>query len=324
MMLANGDAMNGLDRRSFLIEAGRVAAGAVLLSRMTPAAAPDRKLKYALSPGSIGVSVSQPEAIDIAAKHGFEAVEANGGYLSSLADAQLGDLLARMTSKGIVWAIAGLPVDFRQDEAKFNDGMEALRKVAPVLQKAGVTRVTTWVMPCHRQLTYLENFKLHASRLRAAARVLADHGLRFGLEYVGTQSLRNSQKFPFQHTMAETRELIDAIGTGNVGFVLDSWHWWNAGETAADILALKNEDIVSVDLNDAPAGIPREQQIDGQRELPGATGVIPVASFVDALLKVGYDGPVRAEPFNKPLNEMDNDAACAATITALKKVLERV
>ena len=52
MMLANGDAMNGLDRRSFLIEAGRVAAGAVLLSRMTPAAAPDRKLKYALSPSS--------------------------------------------------------------------------------------------------------------------------------------------------------------------------------------------------------------------------------------------------------------------------------
>jgi sugar phosphate isomerase/epimerase len=160
--------------------------------------------------------------------------------------------------------------------------------------------------------------------LRAAARILADCGHRFGLEYVGTQTLRNSQKFPFLHTMAETRELIEAIGTGNVGFVLDSWHWWNAAETAADILALKNEEIVSVDLNDAPAGVPREQQIDGQRELPAATGVIPVGAFLDALLKVGFDGPMRAEPFNKALNAMDDDAACAATIAALKRALDKV
>jgi len=316
--------MKGISRRDFLSGAGCGTAAAILCSRGRSAAAAERKLKLALSPGSIGVSVSQMDAIDLAQKHGFEAVEANGGYLVSLPDAQLQDLVGQLKSKGIAWSAAGLPVDFRQDEAKFNDGMEALRKMAPVLQKAGVTRVTTWVMPCHRQLTYLENFKLHATRLRAAARVLADHGQRFGLEYVGTQSLRNSQKFPFLHTMAETRELIDAIGTGNVGFVLDSWHWWNAGETADDILAVKNQDIVSVDLNDAPAGIPREQQIDGQRELPAATGVIPVASFLNALLKVGYDGPVRAEPFNKALNEMDNDAACIATIAALKKACEKV
>ncbi len=295
-----------------------------MLCRMPPAVAAQRKFKFALSPGSIGVSASQPEAIDLAARHGFEAVEANGGFLASLSEAQLQALLRQMKSKGIVWSSAGLPVDFRQDEAKFNEGIETLRKIAPALQKAGVTRVTTWVMPCHRQLTYLENFKLHSSRLQAAARILADHGHRLGLEYVGTQSLRNSQKFPFLHTMAESRELIDAIGTGNVGLVLDSWHWWNAGETAADILALKNEEIVSVDLNDAPAGIPKEQQIDGQRELPAATGVIPVGAFLDALLKVGFDGPMRAEPFNKALNALDNDAACGVTITALKTALEKV
>ncbi len=316
--------MSGLDRRNFLVGASRWAAGVALLSRMPLATAAQRKLKFALAPGSIGVSASQVEAIDLAAKHGFEAVGANGGFLASLSEAQLQDLLNQMKTKGIVWATAGLPVDFRQDEAKFTEGIETLRKVAPALQKAAVTRVSTWVMPCHRQLTYLENFKLHTSRLRAVARILADHGHRLGLEYVGTQSLRNSQKFPFLHTMAESRELIEAIGTGNVGLVLDSWHWWNAGETAADILALKNEDIVSVDLNDAPAGIPKEQQVDGQRELPAATGVIPVGAFLDALLKVGYDGPMRAEPFNKTLNALDNDAACAVTITALKTALEKV
>jgi len=40
------------------------------------------------------------------------------------------------------------------------------------------------------------------------------------------------------------------------------------------LLALKNQEVVSVDLNDAPAGITQEQQQDNQRELPAATGVI--------------------------------------------------
>jgi sugar phosphate isomerase/epimerase len=143
--------------------------------------------------------------------------------------------------------------------------------------------------------------------------------LRFGLEYVGTKSLWTSQRHPFVHTMAETKELIAEIGKSNVGFVMDSWHWWTAGETAADILTLTNKDIVSADLNDAPMGIPRDEQIDGKRELPMATGVIDVGAFLNALNELGYDGPVRAEPFNAALRQMPDDEACAATIEAMKK-----
>jgi sugar phosphate isomerase/epimerase len=119
--------------------------------------------------------------------------------------------------------------------------------------------------------------------------------------------------------MAETKELIAEIGTGNVGFVLDSWHWWTAGDTEADILSLQNQQVVAVDLNDAPAGIPKDQQIDGRRELPAASGVIDLGIFLNALNRIGYDGPVRAEPFNKALNDLDNEEACAATAGALKK-----
>ncbi len=316
--------MSETTRRDFVCTASAAAAGAALSSRLSMVTAAERKLKLCLSPGAIGVNASQAEAINLAVKYGFEAVDPNAGYLASLSQGQLQELLAGMKSKGISWGAAGLPVDFRQDEAKFNEGMAALEKIAPVLQKAGVTRVTTWIMPCSKQLTYRQNFELHVVRLRAAARVLADHGQRLGLEYVGTQSLRDSQKYPFLHTMAETRELIGEIGTGNVGLALDSWHWWTAGDGQADILALKNEDIVLVDLDDAPAGIAREQQIDSQRELPAATGVIDVGQFLGAVLMVGYDGPMRAEPFNKALNDMDNDAACSATIAALKKALAKV
>ena len=100
---------------------------------------------------------------------------------------------------------------------------------------------------------------------------------------------------------------------------MDSWHWWTAGDTEADILSLDPVQVVAVDLNDAPAGIPREEQIDGRRELPMATGVIDVKVFLNALNRIGYRGPVRAEPFNQALNSLDNEAACAATIVALRK-----
>ena len=45
-------------------------------------------------------------------------------------------------------------------------------------------------------------------------------------------------RFPFVHTMAEMKELIAEIGRDNVGLVLDSWHWYTAGETDADMKAL--------------------------------------------------------------------------------------
>jgi sugar phosphate isomerase/epimerase len=101
--------------------------------------------------------------------------------------------------------------------------------------------------------------------------------------------------------------------------VVDSWHWYTARDTEAELLALSAHDVVSADLNDAPAGLPIEQQIDNRRELPSATGVIDLKAFLNALVKIGYDGPVRAEPFNQALNELDNEAACAATIGAMKK-----
>ena len=58
------------------------------------------------------------------------------------------------------------------------------------------------------------------------------------------------------------------------------------------------------------AGFDDRAQQDGRRELPSATGVIDVKAFLNALVKIGYDGPVRAEPFNKKLNAMPPDDAC--------------
>jgi sugar phosphate isomerase/epimerase len=274
-----------------------------------------------LSCSALGIKATQREAIDLAAGNGFDAVDADGKYLNTLGESALGDLAGYMREKKIVWAMAGLPVEFRREEAVFSSGMAAFPAYARGLQRAGVRKVTTYVLPRSDTLTYLANFKLHATRLRSIAGVLGDSEIRFGIEYVAPKTLWTTGRYPFVHTMAEMRELIAEINRPNVGLVLDSWHWYHAGDTAADIAALPADAVVSVDLNDAPLGVPKDQMVDNHRELPGATGVIDIRAFLSALESIGFHGPVRAEPFNEAVRQMPPAVAAAAAAAALRKAL---
>jgi sugar phosphate isomerase/epimerase len=300
-----------MDRRTFL----------ALAALATRVHATVRGMQMHLSCGALGINATQREAIDLAAANGFDAVDADGKYLNTLSNAELSDLAQYRKERKIAWAMAGLPVEFRRDEAAFSAGMAQFPAYARGLQRAGVEKVTTWVMPRSDSLTYLANFKLHATRLREIARVLGDANIRFGIEYVAPKTLWTTGRYPFVHTMAEMRELIAEIGRPNVAMVLDSWHWYHAGDTAADIAALPSDAIVSVDLNDAPTGVPKDQMVDGKRELPAATGVIDVKSFLAALESIGFHGPVRAEPFNEAVRKMPPAQAAAAASAALRKAL---
>ena len=313
--------MHKPNRRQFIHQATIASLGGVaFFAGLSDAAeVKQRKMTIDLVCGNIGVSANQREAIELAARHGFESVGADGAFLASLSDDQVSELKSFMKAKGIVFGAAGLPVEFRRDDDRFREGLKDLPKFAAGLQRAGVDRVTTWLMPCHDTLPYLQNFRQHVTRLGNVARTLKEHHVRLGLEYVGPKTSWASRRYTFIHTLAELKELIAEINTGNVGFVLDSWHWWHAGDTVADLLALQGSEVIAVDLNDAPAAVPKEQQSDGRRELPCATGVIDAGAFLKALNEIGYDGPVRAEPFNQAVNRMPKEEACAVVAVALKK-----
>ena len=229
-----------------------------------------------------------------------------------------------MKAKKLVWAAEGLPVEFRGGDKAFQDSIKRLPDFAKGLKRAGVTRVGTWLSPSHNTLTYLANFRQHARRLREVAKILGDYGLRLGLEYVGPKTSWSKGRFPFIHTMAEMKDLIAEIGCDNVGFMLDSWHWYTAHETPADILSLRAADVVCCHLNDAPKGIPVDQQVDSRRDLPAATGVIDLAGFLQSLAKIGYDGPIVAEPFRPDLSAMPRDQALEMVAAAMKKAFALV
>ncbi len=312
---------NEITRRQFL-SAG---AAASLAAQPTPgrleasAEIPKRRFYAILSLGRLGFHASFPESLELAVKHGFEGLDPDPKYFASLGEEGLKPLLDDLQAKNLKFGAAGLPVEFRQDEATFNDGLKKLPAAADLLMRAGVRRVSTWVPPCSNDLTYLQNFRQHACRLRQCAQVLADRGQKLGLEYVAPRTIWRSQRHPFLHTLSEMKELIVAIGTDNLGIQLDSWHWFNAQETGKDLLTLRGSEVLTVDLNDAPVGLTLDQYQDDHRELPVATGVIPVKEFLGALVEIGYDGPIQAEPFNAALRAMPIDRACSSTSEAMKK-----
>ncbi|MBI5084603.1 MAG: sugar phosphate isomerase/epimerase [Acidobacteria bacterium] len=269
--------------------------------------------------GAIGVKARVPEALAYAARYGFQSISADSAWLASQPQSGLASFLDEMKAKGIVWGSAGLPMDFRGTEDLFRKGMAELPERAAALKRAGATRVSTWLSPAHDSLTYIENFKQHARRLREIAALLGDHGCRLGLEYVGPRTSWTTRRYAFVHSMREMRELIAEIGKPNVGFLIDSWHWYTSGETVADLQTLKPSDIVSMDLNDAPAGLALDQQKDNQREIPCATGVIPLSDFLNTLNNIGCDAPVRCEPFNAPLRAMAPEQALETVAAAMKK-----
>jgi sugar phosphate isomerase/epimerase len=170
-----------------------------------------RRFTLCLSPGSIGVRADQRETLRLARVHGFESIEAFGVYLAGLSEGALMELQGELRSTGLVFGMAGLPVDFRGEEGKFREDLAGLDRVAAGLARAGVNRVGTWLSPSHPNLTYLQNLRRHATRLREIAKVLGNHGARLGLEYVGPRTSLNSRRYPFVHTLAETRDLIAAI-----------------------------------------------------------------------------------------------------------------
>jgi len=278
----------------------------------------------ALVCGAIGVRADQRQALEYAAKYGFRAVEPQVGFLQGLSDEELAALREEMQAKGVIWSAAGLPVEFRGDLNAFTRSLKALPSFAAALSRAGVDRVGTWISPAHKTLTYRANFRLHAVRLRAVADILDDHGVRLSLEYVGPKTSWSAGRFPFIHTLEEMKELIAEIGHPCVGYTLDSWHWYTAGESAEDIKTLRGGDVLIVHLNDAPAGVPVDQQIDGVRDLPAATGVIDLKTFLGTLAEIGFQGPVYVEPFKRWPAELDPEEAVRQTAEALRRALALV
>src|SRR5664279_1708352 len=277
-----------------------------------------------LNPSHVGITVSFREGLALAERHGF------GGY-----DAQLATLHDEVSAHGApavrdlycqhglrmgAWNLPFMP--YRVTEAEWRDW---LGKLPPLLASAhalGAVRAGMWIFPGSDERSYDDNFTFHVARFRPVAQLLAEHGIRLGLEFIGPETTLRSFKHPFVRSVASILQLARAIGP-NCGLLIDAWHWHCAGGTREDLRGLTRELLVHVHVDDAPAGVPRAELIDNRRKLPCTTGVIDIDGFMQALANAGYDGPVTAEPFDSELSALPAEEAAARTAKTTRAAVAR-
>ncbi len=272
-----------------------------------------------LGPGNIGIrGLTLEQAIDLIKQSGFQGLGFDIREAAALADAHgVAYVKDLFSTANVIPGQWGTPVNWRGDDAQFKADLAELPKLAALGRELGCTRTATFMGPSSDEREYAENFAWHVARYRPIAEILKAEGCRFGVEFIGPKTSRARRKYEFIYTLEGLMELAHAIGTGNVGLLLDAWHLYTSGGSVDDLDKITNQDVVVVHVNDAPAGIARDDQIDNVRALPMETGVIDLPGFMGKLKKMGYDGPVMPEPFSKQLNEIGAaDPLAAAKIAA--------
>jgi sugar phosphate isomerase/epimerase len=258
-----------------------------------------------IGPDQLGIrGLSLSDAIALARAAGFAGLSFDSRAAARAADERgLDTVQDQFAQAGVRPALWNLPVAWRDDD-QWQADLRELPRLAATVRALGATRTATYMPSGSDERSFQENFDWHVARLRPIAEVLRDEGCQFGIEFIGPKTYRAAFRHEFIHTLDGVMELVAAIGTGNVGVMLDSWHLYTSGGTLADLERLTNHDVVVVHVNDAPAGIARDEQIDTVRTLPMETGVIDLVGFMRALREMGYDGPVMPEPFSQRINDL--------------------
>jgi sugar phosphate isomerase/epimerase len=271
-----------------------------------------------LSPRAIGIrgtrELSLPEAIELAGKTGFQGIDFSILEAADLVDEHGIDYVGNLfDSAGVLPGLWGLPVAWRRDD-QWQQELEQLPRLAALGRDLGCTRTSTVCGCSSDEREYAENFTWHVERIRPIAEVLKEYDCRLGMEFIGPKTSRTRRKYEFIYTLEGLMELATAIGTGNVGLLLDAWHLYTSGGSVDDLDKITAQDVVTVHVNDAPAGVDREEQIDNVRALPMETGVIDLPGFMRKLDGMDYDGPVTPEPFSQRVNAIEDPLEAAQLV----------
>jgi len=265
------------------------------------------------------------ELAPLCRKYGIQALRVPEPVLED--DAAAREAAAVMADNGLVWGLLPMPIDFYHwdvsDEA-FAQGLKTLAARAEAAEKLGVKHAYNHVWSTAPR-AFDENFAWHAERIKAVSTVLNDHGVRYGLEFLGPHELRTWQKYEFVHSLAGVLALADAAG-GLAGIAFDTFHWYCSNNACMDDLAwmaAHTDRLVALHLNDAVPGLRYDEQKDMQRRLPMETGLINSRDIFARLNAVPNDALYMIEPF-EPGRTLFNAMGAEDAVRTAAEIFARV
>lgn len=267
------------------------------------------------------------KTINLAKSTGYDAVEVWIETMAQLSQEKTVGYVRSLFAEAKIIPAGWQIVDaWRGKEDEYQRLLEMLPLWAKTGRDLDCKRAFIWVPNCSDEMDYQENLQWHGKRLRPIVSILKDYGVKFGIEWQGPKTLRIGHKYKFIHDMKGILQLIEEIDEENVGLLLDSFHWYTSYGTLDEIRSLKGKtEVVYVHINDAPKGIPVDEQVDNQREIPGTTGVIDLVGFLKSLKEIGYNGPVEPTAVgSKVLENKSLEEAARINCEALERLFQRI
>lgn len=277
-----------------------------------------------LNPRTMGLNHHPFEILlEAAYISGFRGIEVPAGAFGTLEAArQAGECLKNLGMKfGLIMA----PCDmYKVDDSTFQEALDTFGRWAERAKLAGCDRAYNHIWPGSDFLTYDDNMEWHYGRLKAVYETLDSAGIKYGLEYMGPRTVQKRFRYPFISNLSGILQLIQSVSP-KIGFVFDAFHWYcsGGGKDELNYVMDHTKNLVNVHLADADPSLSREEQIDNQRELPMASGVIDSVSILRELNANQYDGPVIIEPMSPTVERfagMDVIDAAKDAISCLKQV----
>ena len=250
-----------------------------------------------LNPRTMGMNHHSFETLlDAACQSGFRGIEVPAGAFDT--DEAAREARRRMEGLGMRFGLIMAPADmYKIPDEDFDRTAAEFGRWAHRAALAGCSRAYNHIWPGSDTRPYPENFDWHARRAEKIYRLLREEGIRYGLEFMGAETVRKPFKYPFIHSLMGVISLAEAVSP-EIGFVFDTIHWYTSGSREDDLYyALRHVDhTVNLHLSCADASRSREEQDDHRRALPGENDTIDCAAILKLFDRAGYDGPVIMEP----------------------------
>lgn len=224
----------------------------------------------------IGVSHDVRELLPYCAENGFEAIGVPAKIFEDEKAAL--ELDALVKGHGLRWGLLPMPADFYfwdLGDEEFEKALKELEHRAKLAEKLGIRHGYNHVWSSGSR-SFDENFQWHVDRVRKVTHILREHGVHYGLEFLGPHELRSFAPHPFVHSLSGVLAIADAAG-GDAGIAFDAHHWFcSHNGDMGDVLWMQShiDRLVAFHMNDAVAGVPFDEQKDMIRRLPMETGVV--------------------------------------------------
>ena len=268
------------------------------------------RFKFSLNTSTIrGQKLSLPQIIELAARSGYDGFEPwmmeIEGYLKE--GKTLASLKKLASDAGLeFFDCIGFPTWMAQDEEKSKTGFTQMEKEMGILAELGCTRVAAPAIGTDAPLDLLKAGERYKKLLELGRKT----GVMPQLEFWGA--------FPSFFHLGQAMAVAAAADDKDAKILADVYHLFRGGSGFEGMKMLDGHAIDIFHMNDFPGDIPRTEQQDKDRVMPG-DGAAPMQELADTLKSKGGQIILSLELFNPTYYAMDAGVVVKEGLEKMKR-----